>query len=521
LTAGEVEKTGSFAFGEARSLKDLTPGSWTLLIELDGEEHELDLSLDAGAELDVVVTRDRDSGTWRVDLLEPELDPDAESARLFVLQRTAATELELDVGSDGSSDGLLAQNATSPQWLLDVTRPALSLLSAGAITHQFALPRPNAKTTVVGVLLGNLAAGGLEPQGLRLLVANMAREEVTEVRPNPQVYIVHASAAHAALDVFVSQGNPKFTPVQPPTGKVSAYSPDLSENRRRSVAEVADNLRFGELRVGRVPSGPISLDLYLSIPGDPQLPAPLSVDLIFKPLPNQRLRNGGAVGRQGTSHLGDRLLEGGQYLAIASATDLWPDNRSPFAPAAPVFPFQLLKRPRLQPAQFSLQVGSSITKDGTTAGIAATIGRDGEVVLETAGDFNLGPTEVLEAGNHLLTLSTTSKSASLPFQGVPGQNLLVIVAGDASPPAVVIQPQPWRSDDIDGDGAVASAQDPMTGAFLEPNYLAYDGNSELIQDDCPTEPGSTSHGGCPSPGLTWIVIDLAQQPPQVVRAPIN
>jgi hypothetical protein len=520
LSAGATDLSGALSAGELESLTELAPGEWRLVMEVDGEEHERVLELEAAREFGATLTQSASEAGHRLDVFAIDGELDEGQARLLVLQRSSAFDLQLDVGSDGSTEGAIAPEGLSPAWPIDVTRPALSLMSGQELTHQFTLPRQDAGGTLIAVLMGDPAADGLGPQGLRLLTADVDREQVGEVRPNPQLYLVHASAAHAALDLFVSKGNPQWTPVQPASGKVAAYSPDLSTNAQRSVAELADDVRFGEVRVARVPPGPSTLDLYLSIPADDQLPAPLSMDLVFEPLANQRLRSGGAVGRQGTSHLGDELRPGARYLAFAAATRLWPDNRSRYAPAAPTFPLELLERPLLGAGQLSLMVASSLTKEGTVSGVAGSIALNDQVVLETTGAFGLGPAEVVEAGSVRITLKTASFESVLPLNGVSGQNLLVVAAGDISPPPSLVQPRPWRPDDVDGDGAVASEWDEKTGLFTDPNYLPYDGDSTLSQDDCPAEPGSVSHGGCPSPGPTWLVIDLAQRPPQVVVAPM-
>jgi len=548
--SGVAQESGTVAYAKAARVDAIAPGTWTLDVTIGDQHLSQDVTLAPGSEVNAVVTNDPASDMgWKVDLLTVPGPPDTSGsadasdgsdasdasataldptqARLFVLQRSQLKAVDLDVGNDDPShpEQALDPGATSSLWPLDVTRPALAFLNHGKPAYDFTMPRPAQDSTVIAVVLGDPAADGLGPTGLHLLVARMREDpDVSEVRPDPALYFVHASGAHAGLDLFVSRGIPLAATFSRAAGvgisfKLPAFLPDRSLDVPLNLAQVADNVRFGELRVGRVPPGPATLDLYLTIPGDPQLPAPLNYDLTGTVLlPNQRLRNGGAVGRQGTQTVDGELKAGGEYVLIAPGGDLWSDNRNFHFPLAPAFPFFRLARSPLGAKQFRLRMGASVTRQGDATSRAMNIVLDGSsaLVVPLGAPFQLTSDQVLSAGPHQLSLQVdTGAAKSVTLNALAGQDLLLIASGDAAPAPAVIQPKPWRDDDIDGDGAVCSAYSTKAQAFLDPNYLSPDGDSLLIQDDCPEQPGPLSQMGCPAPAVQWLVVDLAARPPTI------
>jgi hypothetical protein len=531
LTGAAGPQHGSLSAKRSEQLAGLPAGNYTLTLTLADAEESLELELTSGAEVNVVVApRASRKHPWRAHVLTteaaPESDPASEApaaARFFVVNAGAGGLRSLDVGNDGVADGEVEPEQASAPLALDVSRPALAFIDdQGGVTDSFTLPRPDRDTTVLAVLLGDPTADGVGPAGQRLLVAQMAESgEAHEVRADPVLYFVHASARHAGLDLFVSPGNPiEAGMIAGGDGRpIAAFSPDTTVNKRRNSAEVLDNARFGDLRVGRVPPLAATLELYLTIPGDPQLPAALNYNLVRDLLPNQRLRNGTAIGRQGAQSVAvaGELQAGAEYLLVAPSNGLFNSNHDArFIPKVPKFPFERIERHPVEGEQFTLRVATSLL----TAGGGETLAVDGIQLGSSTYHLESDP-QLLTAGTHQLTVNLApGKSRTLELEAQPGQDLLVIASGDTTA-APITAPAAPRADDTDGDGAVCSAVDPETQRFLDPNYLPVDGNSELIQDDCPDQPGPLVHQGCPATPLQWLILDLSTRPPTLSAVPIQ
>ena len=548
LTADGGRQSGALPFAQATRLAPLPPGSYTLELTLGSKHVSRSLQLLGGGESTVVVSADAAGNpNWQVNVIEvPPAEPDAKpshsaSARLFLVNEALGGARAFDVGLDDLEhpDGSIEPGAVSEQWPLDVTRPALAFVHNGAATDDFTLPVPEAGSTVIAVLLGDPAADGLGPTGLRLLVARMAGAgTVDEVRPDPVLYFLHSSGVHAGVDLFAGPGNPVASIIQLGQQSASGFARETSLNTKLVRAELADNVRFGELRASRLPPGPATLEAFLTIPGDPQLPVPLNYDsggMIL--LPNQRLRNGFAIARQGAQTVGGQLEAGAEYLVILPGNGPWIDNRDPRD--APRLAFERVQQPKAGAQQASIRFADATTTlvggiahvelDGATT-ITGTLHLAGAPYVLDEGVFRTQQAaQPLEVGTHHLSFDILPNimgvkpllaPLAFDFDVQAGQNLLVIAAGEAVPPPVVLDPSP-RADDIDADTAVASAYDPQTQTFADPNYLPADGNSELVQDDCPTEPGPVTHRGCPVTGLHWLIVDLATKPPTVRVLPMK
>ncbi|HVY31349.1 MAG TPA: hypothetical protein VHB79_32575 [Polyangiaceae bacterium] len=528
-------ESGTLDFAHATRLQPLPPGDYTLELSVGKKRLSRELKLRGGHELNAVLSLDVTSPSdWQLDIIDTtHRDDEADgTAQLFFVNQAAGGARTLDVGIDNLAepDASIEPASVSKGLPLDVTRPALAFVQDGVVTDDFTLPVPAAHSTVIAVALGDPASDGSGAGALRLLVARMQGESsVDEVRPDPVIYFLHASAAHAGVDLFVGPGNPIKTLVSAGEllAKVRTLAVDKSSNQKLIRAELADNTRFGELRVGRAPTGPATLETYLTIPGDPQLPAPLHSSLTGTLLPNQRLRNGSAIGRQGAQDLGGELQAGAEYLIVLPSNGPWPNNRSQFPNDAPQLPFIRVERQMASAEQASLRIAAGVTFGGSV-GLPISLGLDDQTVISGALPFELGDPRDLQPGAHHLTLDIQQnprgialpQPATLDLDLSAGQDLLVIATGDAQSEPITVPESP-RPDDQDADGTVAAEVDPETQLSLDPNYLPADGDSELIQDDCPTVPGPLSHFGCPPTGLHWLVVDLSTKPPTVLVQPIN
>lgn len=528
LTGKVGSQDGSLSAKQIEQLVALPAGDYTLTLTLDDAEESLELELTSGGEVNVVVSPEaRGKHPWRAHVLAGEVAPKSETegeaapaARLFFINSARGGVRALDVGTDGVADGEVEADEASPQLALDATRPTVAFVADGGVTDSFTLPQPQLDATMLAVLLGDPSADGIGPEGQRLLVVQMVEgAEASELRADPVLYFVHASAQHAGLDLFVAPGNPLAASIANGSARpIEAFLPDTTVNKRRNLAEVLDNARFGELQVGRVPPLPATLELYLTIPGDPQVPAALTYNLLGGDLqPNQRLRNGPAIGRQGAQTVGGELQAGAEYLLVAPSNGLFVSNHTTLeAPKAPKFPFERLERRPAEDGHFNLRVaGSLLTALGTE-----TISVDGTERSSGRAYFP-SDAEQLSAGTHQVIVNLTpGNSRKLELDGQSGQDLLVLAAGDFTTP-LLTPPAAPRADDVDRDGAVCSETDPETQRFLDPNYLPLDGNSSLIQDDCPAEPGPLLHQGCPATPLQWLIIDLSTRPPTLRAEPME
>lgn len=526
-------ESGELGYVTAARLEMLPPGDYTLELTLADESISRELRLREGAELQVVVTAAVTSDTERqvsvVDI--PAAGSDSANdgaARFYLINAVPGDARTFDVGIDNLAepDGTVEPGATSEAFSLDVTRPAVAFLKDGAVTDDFTLPVPMAGSSVISVLLGSPAAAGPAGAEVRLLVARMSTEPVvSEVQADPTIYFLHASAAHSGVDLFIGPENPRASLVVDGPQRVRTFAVSHTTNQRLIRAELVDDARFGELRTARSPAGAATLEAYLTIPGDPQLPVPLNYNLVGNLLPNQRLRNGAAIGRQGAQTVGGELKGGAEYLVILPSDGPWFDNRVKFGEDAPELPFERIERKQPSPDVASLRLAAAVTRDGVGLALPVDIALDGETVITGLRPFQLNDARSVTPGPHRLTFDIEAQ-VELPAPRLleldvhAGQDLLVIATGDARPAAVTLESKP-RLDDADADGTVAASVDPQTQRSVDPNYLPADGNSELIQDDCPTQPGPRSQKGCPAPGLHWLVLDLSTKPPTVRVLPMN
>jgi hypothetical protein len=525
--------SGSLDYALASQLQKLPPGVYTLELTLRGDTVSRDLDLRDGGAANVVVTADvTGESDWQVSVINvpaPEAELDA-SARLYLVHAADGDARTYDVGIDNLAepDGTIEPGSTSDAFPLDVTRPALAFLKDGVIEEDFTLPMPEAGSSVIAVLLGESPTDGAAERDFRLLVARMSAEAaVSEVRADPTVYFLHASGVHGGVDLFVGPGHPRATAVReaPSSPTIDTFAVSQASNEKLIRAEMVDNARFGELRVARAPAGPATLEAYLTVPSDAQLPAPLTYNLIGAPLPNQRLRNGAAIARQGTSAVGGSLEEGAEYLLILPAVGPWFDNRSKFVNDAPGLPFERLERSRPSADKASIRVAVSVTINGAPNPLPVRVALDDEVIVTGVRPFQLKPGRDVAPGIHQLSFDieaqvTLPAPLQLQIEAQAGQDLIVVAAGDARPESVTTPAIP-RADDVDADTTVSAPLDPETQRSLDPNYLPVDGDSTLIQDDCPDQPGPISHKGCPATGLHWLVLDLSTRPPTVRVLPMN
>lgn len=507
---GDAGESGSIAFGSATDAVELSPGKHELQIAVNGSAiTPAELDVKPGATLFALLASDGD-GNATVRILPDPSEEASDSPSLYLVNASESGSLAIDVGMDDPAepDLVLEQDRTVDAPLaFDATRPALAFVQDGMVGTSFGFPRPDAGSPVLVVALGDASLDGVAPDALRLLVVET--NGATEVRADPVLYIVHASDSHAGLDVFVGRGNPVLQTKNQTTG----YAPDLSEDKPRRLAEIVDDLHFGKLAIGRVPPGPATLDVYLTITGSAQAPSPVNFDLVGTLLPNQRLRDGWAVGRQGGQvDETTELRPGGEYLMLLSGNRLFTNHRNPqYVPVAPIVPMERLDRPPLDAGQLDLRVAFALS-DSAAQGGTAVFQVDGHDVLTTPPkDWAESASQSLPAGPHTVRVKLSGGfSRSLSFQGGAGQHLLVIAAGNpVLPPMPVVASS--RADDTDNDSFVNAPLDPQTGQPSDPNYLPSDGNTQLNQDDCPNVPGPTF--GCPAVAFQWLVLDTSVRPP--------
>lgn len=519
------------AFGSVSERIPIAPGRHTLSVRVDGRlVTSAPFVASEGAEL-LAVLAPKTGGGSTLDVLSlPKRATDG--ATLALVQASMLGSLHADVGADDAQnpDITLAAGEAGPLdgVSLDPTRPSLALVDSGRTTASFSLPRPGVGEFVAAVVLGDPERDANDPNSLRILWIGESTAVV--VKPDPVVYLLHASAAHAALDVFAARGNPLLD-LQPAIG--DACSLDLRPNQTVNLAQLSDNLRFGQLAEARLPPGPTAFQVFLSIPGDADAPSPLHFDLVNTLLPNQRLRDGFSLGCAGAQvePSGSAQLEvGGEYLMLLPAGRLMADNRGLLIgvrklsdnhlrvpPLAPHVPLTRITRTPLAEGEFELTVAASSSNEAVRLELG-----DEDMMLSPAsvgGDRWLQSEALhLPAARRVISVVFgDGLRRSVVIDPNPGSRLLVLAAGFHKPPPFTPVTNP-RADDIDADGFVASGIDPDTGARLAPNYLPPDGNSELNQDDCPEEPGPV--WGCPAPPLTWLVLDMTARPPvlQSLRA---
>ncbi|MFZ5893506.1 MAG: hypothetical protein ACOY0T_20765 [Myxococcota bacterium] len=509
------------------------PGRHILRVTVSGQ-HVASASFVApeGGELLALLVPVPGGGSNLVVLTLPKRPTD--SATLQLIQASALGTIQADVGSDDARtpDFALAPGAVAPSAgaAMDPTRPSLAFVDNGRTTTSFSLPRPAIGEFLAGVVLGDPNREAEDPNALRLLL--VGDKSAVLVKPDPVVHVLHLSAGHAGLDVFATRRNPL-------TGfasdGVEACSLDLRPNEALNLAQLADDLRFGALASAGLPPGPAAFQIFLTIPKDADPPSALHFDLVNALVPNQRLRDGFAIGCAGAQiEPSAELVPGGEYLMLLPSGRLQGDNRTltlerktaderlRIPPLAPRVPLSRISRQPLEANEFelSLAVGTSV---GVTDEVSVELPKASLSLKATGFTSTSGrwiQSDVLRlpaARQEISVVFGTRLRRTVVIDPSPGSRLLVLAAGYPQPPASTPDANP-RADDIDADGFVASAIDPNTGALVTPNYLPPDGDISLKQDDCPNEPGPI--WGCPAAPLTWMVLDTTNRTPvlQTLRA---
>lgn len=529
-----VDSFSAATFSDVSSTAPVLPGPHRLRVSVDGRHvATADFVAPEGGELLALLVPNSESGSKLVVLTWPKRSSDG--ATLELVQASALEAVAADVGADDAQNpdftlarGEVGPNSGAP---MDPTRPSLALVEGGRTTASFSLPRPATGDFLAGVVLGDPNLPAEDPNALRLLLIGEA--STTLVKPDPVVYVLHAAGAHAGLDVFVTRGNPLLD-VQAGIG--AGCSLDLRANQPVNLAQLVDDLRFGELAETRLPPGQAAFQIFLTIPGDSDPPASLHFDLVANLMSNQRLRDGFPIGCAGAQiEDGGELVPGAQYLMLLPSGRLMKENRGLYSgirsvtekvndadvtrlrtpPDSPRVPLSRISREALAADEFELTLavdGPLGIVDNLSIELPSLgISLGAEVFSSAAGRWAQTELLHLPAKRQEISLVIGSRARrTVVIDPSAGSRLLVLAAGYPEPPSSTTVTSP-RQDDTDADGFVSSELDSTTSAPIAPNYLPPDGNSNLVEDDCPNEPGPIS--GCPAPRFTWMVLDTTTRVP--------
>lgn len=522
------------SFSRVSTSTAVPPGPHRIRVSVAGRHvATADFVAPEGGELLALLVPDSENGSKLLVLTR--LPRSSDGATLQLIQASSLSTVEADVGADDakSPDFALARGEAGPTSgaAMDPTRPSLALVENGRTTASFTLPRPATGDFLAAVLLGDPNRPTEAGDSLRLLLVD--EKSATVVKPDPVVYVLHAAAAHAGLDVFVTRGN-ALPDVQAGIGP--GCSLDMRANQPVNLAQLVDDLRFGELAERRLPPGAAAFQVFLTIPGDTDPPASLHFDLVANLVSNQRLRDGFPVGCAGAQiDEGGQLMPGAEYLMLLPSGRLMKENRGLYSgirsvtekvgeaevtrlrtpPDAPRVPLARISRAPLAGSEFELTIAVDGPL-GVVDNLSIELPSQGftlnaEVFSSAAGRWAQSETLRLPAARQEISLVLGNRGRrTVVVNPSAGSRLLVLAAGYVDPPASSPVANP-RADDVDADGFVASAVDPDTGALKAPNYLPADGNSTLTQDDCPNEPGPVF--GCPAPRFTWLVLDTTTRAP--------